>query len=132
MRLSYSSICTGIYVRKTDTFSKFEKLPRRQGEILHRQLKKITSLIEQQHGFSALINNLALVLDCILVFFEISFQAHVPHVPGPPLRPGPPRGVHAGDGLCPGGRQEVQVRLPHLQLGGGGEGGPELAAEVRA
>ncbi len=57
-----------------------------------------------------------------LLIVLVYFQAYVPYVPGPAVWLGPPGGVHAGHGLCSGGRQAVPIRLPHVKLGSGGEG----------
>ena len=79
----------------------------------------------------------------------IALQAHVPDLPGADLRDGPDGGLHAHDGLHPRRRQaiqviddykkeaiylilidiHVQIRLPHLQLGGRRQGGPQLATQ---
>lgn len=44
------------------------------------------------------------------------FQTHVPHVPSQTVRAGPSRRLHADDGLCAGGRQEVPLLVPQVSL----------------
>ena len=48
---------------------------------------------------------------------------------GPSVRLGADGRLLPGDGLQSVRRQAVQIRLPHLELGGGGEGGPRDAEE---
>ena len=43
-------------------------------------------------------------------------QAHVPDVPSAYLRDGPDGGLHAHDGLHPGRRQAIQVRVGTITI----------------